>query len=392
MRCLWSALRRWLCKPGKGAERQEKLDGQVPEGMVPVSLVVAGVMLEKRPEVALGLHVRQHVHLRREPGNQNDKHAIKVETLDGQQFGYIGRRSAEVLAPCFDAGHDPNPVLITEVSSDMNGRVISVTLGLYLPKDIAGQVNQSSIQDSDWFCEEGQTGAVYLLLNCHQAMLAQVIAHLEDQGLPFMRHGRSYHPALNGRQYRWFIRFGKTVSMAQIEQFCRDVLGIQPPPDDSAETEELTELFELADSEAQALIEKNTALMRSLDDLKAEHETFKCQVLEKERQVERLTQLPNDLLDVLLPNMVFKRDSLDVLLKELKSFKDVLGILRTLESDPQQVKCKRVQSAGKWLECHFNTGVANDGRLYFKQEEDQRFVLVSLKSEQKRDVQYLAKR
>lgn len=40
----------------------------------------------------------------REPGNVYDINAIKVDTEDGRQIGYIGKQYAEILAPMMDMG------------------------------------------------------------------------------------------------------------------------------------------------------------------------------------------------------------------------------------------------------------------------------------------------
>jgi len=42
--------------------------------------------------------------LRREPGNENDKMAICVETLDGKKLGYVPKGENKILARLMDAG------------------------------------------------------------------------------------------------------------------------------------------------------------------------------------------------------------------------------------------------------------------------------------------------
>ncbi|MDX6691198.1 MAG: hypothetical protein QOG15_2655 [Solirubrobacteraceae bacterium] len=42
--------------------------------------------------------------LRRDPGNEHDPHAIAVDTVEGEQLGWVPRDVAAELAPALDAG------------------------------------------------------------------------------------------------------------------------------------------------------------------------------------------------------------------------------------------------------------------------------------------------
>ena len=55
-----------------------------------------------------------------------------------------------------------------------------------------------------------------------------------------------------------------------------------------------------------------------------------------------------NVIRILLPDIHFLRDSLDVITQELESFEQVLHELRNLCSDPANVEGKKVESARKW--------------------------------------------
>ena len=403
--CL-SALRRWLKRDGKVGEKREVTVGvDVSEGYIPVCLPIAGVMWGERPQVALGLRLRQRVILRREPENQNDPNAIRVQTEDGLQLGYIGRSSATVLAPYLDGGNRLESVQVTEIAGDLLGAATGVTIGFFLPEEIAVRINTALIQDSDWRCESGHDGAIYLLLDCNEAMLAQVTSQLHDKNMPVVRSGRSYRLASNGRQYRWFIRFDTGVLPIMVERFCREVLGIQPADDVEqykallhvADDEsrknwvEFEELLGVAETETGALKEQNQEYAKAFRLLQDDNEKLMGKIGARDKQLKILKELPCDVLKCLLPSVELLGDSLDILFREIQNCQKVLELLKTLESNPSQVVGKKVHATGGWFECHFNTGEDNCGRLYFKQESDKWLVLVSVKSQQSMDFEYLKK-
>jgi len=52
--------------------------------------------------------------LRRDPGNEHDANAIAVETVTGEQLGWVPRELAAVLAPEIDAGRSWSAVVLRE--------------------------------------------------------------------------------------------------------------------------------------------------------------------------------------------------------------------------------------------------------------------------------------
>ena len=72
-----------------------------------ITTKVVGVTFNGRQAVVNSLHVDDPVRLVREPYNPYDPNAIRVETQDGRQIGYIRRFLAAFLAPFFDSYGKP---------------------------------------------------------------------------------------------------------------------------------------------------------------------------------------------------------------------------------------------------------------------------------------------
>ena len=99
-------------------------------------------------------------------------------------------------------------------------------------------------------------------------------------------------------------------------------------------------------------------------------------------------------LEVFAPNLRLLKDSVEFLTVEVVDRADLYAKLRTLDTDPKSLKCKRVHAADSWLELHFSTGLARDGRIYFKRFEHEHKpywgVLVSDQAAQQRDCDWIA--
>ncbi len=94
----------------------------------------------------------------------------------------------------------------------------------------------------------------------------------------------------------------------------------------------------------------------------------------------------------LCPNLTLMRDSADVLITELQDRGPALRLLRELAKDRRALRGERVERARQWRELRFSTGQDNTGRLYYSEGNDGSVrVLISFKSEQERDIKYLAK-
>jgi hypothetical protein len=102
-----------------------------------------------------------------------------------------------------------------------------------------------------------------------------------------------------------------------------------------------------------------------------------------------------DALEIFLPRSRLLRDSASVALIE---FKDRRGLYRALQELHQQAGIptawKPVRSATGWIERHVSNGSNDSGRLYASLNKDDRIwdILLSHKSSQSRDIEWLQKR
>jgi single-stranded-DNA-specific exonuclease len=63
---------------------------------------VVGVSYDNRQAVVALLTQWEQIYLIREPDNAFDANAVKVQRWDHQQFGYLNRELAKILAPRMD--------------------------------------------------------------------------------------------------------------------------------------------------------------------------------------------------------------------------------------------------------------------------------------------------
>ena len=96
---------------------------------------VVGVTFDGRQEVVRRLRKGDSVMLVREPDNPFDTNAIRVERMNGEQFGYLNRQLAAQVAPRFDTYGKPMPGCITFIT------------GIPSPGYIRGAVVQFTIPD-----------------------------------------------------------------------------------------------------------------------------------------------------------------------------------------------------------------------------------------------------
>jgi late competence protein required for DNA uptake (superfamily II DNA/RNA helicase) len=76
---------------------------------------VVGVTYDDRQNVVAQLMIGEQIRLVREPTNSHDTNAIRVERLDGSQFGYINSTLAAELAAGFDQYKAPVDAVVREV-------------------------------------------------------------------------------------------------------------------------------------------------------------------------------------------------------------------------------------------------------------------------------------
>lgn len=365
-----------------------------PPDHEPFSAAVVGTRYEPRNELVRSLGFRERVWLWREPWNPNDRNAIAVTKEQGIKLGYLSRYLAPMIAPYMDGGHNPLPAVITELASDIKGALLGLKVSFYLPRSMIAQMRDGTPALSYCF-EIGEAGTRYLSLDCDEQTLYRVTAKLAAVGHPCIRQGLSSRPAIDGRQYRWYLVLDGEVNEPEIQEFFRMQFGLVPP--EQQVEQKVKEWVDTFEGENLSLKEENERLRQLIDQTRAELERAEAQALavqdnaqRKERELRRAQrqELPK-FLQLFAPNLVLVGNSIDVLTVELRSYEDVLEKLRLLAYAPEQVRAKRVQSASEWSELHFSTGRADDGRIYFKRSKDCCVVLVSFKQQQERDIAYL---
>lgn len=379
-----------------GLGKKEGVPHERPEGYEPVSLAVAGVMHDDRWHTVLRCSLGEKVWLRREPNNAHDTNAIAVVDRRGQHLGYLGRPVAAELAPYMDAGQNPIGAIVTELASDIAGSAAGVKIGLYLPKDVVTKIRLGAPQ-LEYFSETGSAGTQYLFLDCDEATFEVVKQQLAEAGYPSVRSGMSHRPAGDGRQYRWYVVLEQSVAEGNIEAFFRSRFDAHPKREQREQV--LDEWIENFGVENERLKEENSRLKGEIEALKAQIRSLQKQGSESDgnrdparRQIRRQwAQEIQSVIEGLLPEVEFLRDSIDVITRELHSYRPVLLTLRRIVTESNEVRAERLEAAREYKELRFSTGQNDDGRIYFKQDGKRKrwVVLVSLKASQKRDIEYL---
>jgi len=97
----------------------------------------------------------------------------------------------------------------------------------------------------------------------------------------------------------------------------------------------------------------------------------------------------------LLPNLIPIGESIPFLAEQVINPRPLLLLLKKInDTSKDDLPSKKVRGAGGWFECHFSTGQADDGRLYFSWGQGTsnkgHRVLISSKRRQPQDLQRLS--
>jgi len=96
---------------------------------------VVGVTFENRQAVVALLTEREQVYLIRDPDNPFDPNAVKVQRWDHQQFGFLNRELAKVLASRMDRYSRPIKATITALTGGYYpGSSLGVLIKFYMPE------------------------------------------------------------------------------------------------------------------------------------------------------------------------------------------------------------------------------------------------------------------
>lgn len=392
-----SGIRELLAKlwPGSRAQRSQGAEQPVPipDGYEPLSIQVAGIMHENRAQTVKQCALREPVRLVRDRDNLHDPNAIRILNRNDEMLGFVGRHLTSLLAAFLDASDSPVQAWITELWSEVSGSEIVAKVGLYVPVTVASELRADTAQ-LGYYLDTGSSGSIYLLLDCEEAQRNEITSRLDDGGYSWTRFGVSHRPASDGHQYQWYILLDDSVTQDAIERFLHenpDVFPQATPPDPALE-----EWIESFDAEKTDLNEQNALLKSKVAGLEGQLERKnegdarnKQRIKQLERNLAQSKAEVQPLIQTLLPNVQFIRDSLDVVTTEYASYQQVLQDVAAFVRDPQSARGVRVESATGWREIHCSTGQKNDGRVYLKHDHGEWLVLISFKHAQKEDMEYL---
>jgi hypothetical protein len=95
---------------------------------------VAGVTFDGRQSVIARLSIGENILLRREPANPYDPNAIRVDSQNGCQIGYLNRFLATNLVPFFDTHSEPVSANVQCLTgSRQNGYSLGVVITFNVP-------------------------------------------------------------------------------------------------------------------------------------------------------------------------------------------------------------------------------------------------------------------
>jgi len=130
-------------------------------------------------------------------------------------------------------------------------------------------------------------------------------------------------------------------------------------------------------------------------ELQEDLERVRTQVVQMRQRIGAFEQtdvheVVEQMLAELCPDLEFKYGSFDVICNTLRSRNSIMGILRKLSSGSAPDDTRKVRTTTTWSEASYRTNIPNvDGRVYFQLSQDPMGVLVSLKTDQDRDIQRL---
>jgi hypothetical protein len=327
----------------------------------------------------LRLRLRDAIRLVREPENAFDVNAVAVIGPWGENIGYLPRQLARHIAASVDVNGVVPMAIVTGLRSDPAGRATGVTVALQIADDLMWD-HAGGLEFS---CEQGEEGAVYILLACDSALLDEVQDGLARRGFGCERSGQAFRPASDGNAYDWYIRMAEGVAKEDIIAYFAEAHGAALWRPASAElVDEYTTAF---DGEIAV---RDVEIARLEAALQLEHEQA-GQARQAQGQIAGAAL--KSLVAVFLPQVEFVRDSWDVLSMEIAEPEGVLRELHAICCSPAEIRAKAVKGTRDWKELHFNTGQRDNGRLYFRQSDRTWHALISFKGSQEKDIDYLRK-
>jgi hypothetical protein len=145
------------------------------------------------------------------------------------------------------------------------------------------------------------------------------------------------------------------------------------------------------ESELAGLRQENIALLQEITDLRGQLAEAGPARPEPGRASGRLQDEISALVATVRPDLRFLRDSLTVLVGEFADRRSLYRTFAELDADTLGRSWKKIYGAPGWWERHVSDGQDDSGRIYARRTEGCWDVLVSHKSQQPRDVAWLAK-
>jgi hypothetical protein len=146
-----------------------------------------------------------------------------------------------------------------------------------------------------------------------------------------------------------------------------------------------------AEAELARLQQENAALLQQITDLHRQLAEAPPARPEQNRAAGRLQDEIATLLASLRPDLQFLRESVTVLTGEFADRRGLYRALIELGSDALGRAWKKMHAAPGWWERHVSNGQDDSGRLYVRRAAGHWEVLVSHKSQQTRDLAWLAR-
>lgn len=336
----------------------------------------AGLQFKDRWKNIQKCHLHEIVYLIREPNNENDTNAIHIKRRNNQSLGYIDRKRAIILAPMIDNGLLDNRATIVGLKCDPKKNIFGVRISLPLDEDTFEKLEDPN-QEIEFFFNVNEKNNKYLFLNCSENTLDQIQKTIESANINIERIGVSFSPSSDGKLYSWYIKLGEHVDKRIIENLLENNFNIHK------DKEINQEYIELQDEEISEL--KNRINKLSAEVQKSESTLEKYTRINKTRNEEfdKLIRLTN-------PKVIFIRDSIEILLNEVKDYSDPIKKVIEYKQDHQK-KGKKINTLSNWFEIHYNTGQKDTGRIYFKRDTENFYVLISFKNTQNKDIRFLQK-
>ncbi|WP_282122168.1 HIRAN domain-containing protein [Algibacter mikhailovii] len=359
--------------------RQRLVD--IPEDDFEIlSLWTAGIKYESRINNLMDCKVHEDVVLERQPNNKVDSNAIHVKRRNGKSLGFIGTLKAKLLAPLIDELRVLPIAKIVEIKCDTLKENYGVKVAIRIkPEDINNFY--SEIEEIDYNIESSSNENLYLLIDCAVKTLAKVKRKLHENDIETLYSGVSYKTSNNGKNYDWYIK----LNSEEKEEKIKNVLEKEFPILKEKSNNKLNaEYLELQDEELDLLKKDNSYYEKENEKLEKRLIRYRNKINQAETQFEGFCSL-------LFPNTIFIQNSLKVLnSEEISDFTKAFYVINKIENDPNY-KGRQIKTLDKWFDTHFNTGIKDDGRIYFKRENKKVIILVSFKKNQTSDIKLLKK-